>query len=77
MALAGPGGSRRLLEGLREFREHLGGQLTVMLLEGLGRGVEVHEMDEDVLGQSLSLLAQSTRAGKEDHACRIAPALAP
>jgi len=39
-------GSVALLEGLREFREHLGGELTVTLLEGIGRGIEVHEIDE-------------------------------
>ena len=27
-----------LLQGLREFREHLGGELTITLLEGLGEG---------------------------------------
>jgi 3-dehydroquinate synthase len=41
-----PDGSLALLEGLREFREHLGGELTVTLLEGIGRGIEVHEIDE-------------------------------
>ena len=39
-------GSLAILEGLREFREHLGGELTVTLLAGIGRGVEVHEIDE-------------------------------
>ena len=34
-----------LLDGLEEFREHLGGELTVTLLAGIGRGVEVHEID--------------------------------
>jgi 3-dehydroquinate synthase len=34
-----------VLEGLEEFREHLGGELTVTLLEGIGRGFEVHEMN--------------------------------
>lgn len=34
-----------LLAGLAEFREHLGGELTVTLLDGIGRGVEVHELD--------------------------------
>lgn len=34
-----------LFNGLNEFREHLGGRLTITLLEALGRGVEVHEMD--------------------------------
>lgn len=34
-----------VLKGLHEFREHLGGQLTIMLLEAIGKGVEVHELD--------------------------------
>jgi 3-dehydroquinate synthase len=34
-----------LLAGLSEFREHLGGELTVTLLDAIGRGVEVHELD--------------------------------
>jgi 3-dehydroquinate synthase len=43
-------GARRVLEGLDEFREHLGGELTVLLLTGIGKGIEVHELDEDLLG---------------------------
>jgi 3-dehydroquinate synthase len=35
----------RVLEGLEEFREHLGGELTVTMLTGLGSGREVHEVD--------------------------------
>jgi 3-dehydroquinate synthase len=34
-----------ILEGLEEFREHLGGQLTVTLVPEIGRKIEVHEMD--------------------------------
>lgn len=34
-----------LLRGLNEFREHLGGRLTIMLLNEIGKGEEVHEMD--------------------------------
>lgn len=30
---------------LQDFREHLGGELSVTVLEGIGRGVEVHEID--------------------------------
>ena len=33
-----------VLKGLEEFREHLGGPLTLTLLKGIGQGVEVHEM---------------------------------
>ncbi len=36
-----------LLIGLDEFREHLGGKLTIMLLQGIGKGMEVNEMDAD------------------------------
>jgi 3-dehydroquinate synthase len=34
-----------VLKGLEEFREHLGGQLTITLLREIGEGVEVHEMN--------------------------------
>lgn len=45
-----------VLEGLDEFREHLGGQLTIMLLEQVGRGFEVHEMDEGLIREAIQLL---------------------
>jgi 3-dehydroquinate synthase len=45
-----------LLEGLREFQEHLGGELTVTLLEGIGQGVEVHEMDVGRVAAALDWL---------------------
>ena len=34
-----------LFLGLTEFREHLGGELTLMLLQQIGQGIEVHEVD--------------------------------
>jgi 3-dehydroquinate synthase len=48
-------GALRALEGLTEFREHLGGELCITLLESIGVGREVHEMDEACI---LSCLAQ-------------------
>jgi 3-dehydroquinate synthase len=39
-------GSYTLIAGLREFREHLGGELHITLLRGVGRSFEVNEMDE-------------------------------
>jgi 3-dehydroquinate synthase len=47
-----------VLKGLADFQEHLGGELTVTLLAGIGRGVEVHEMDERIVGQSIDWLEQ-------------------
>ena len=38
-----------LLDGLNEFREHLGGRLTIMLLKDIGRGEEVHEIDHSLV----------------------------
>ncbi len=34
-----------VLQGLNEFREHLGGRLTITLLTAIGTGKEVHEVD--------------------------------
>ncbi|HEX4985360.1 MAG TPA: 3-dehydroquinate synthase [Burkholderiales bacterium] len=38
-------GELTLLRGIEEFREHLGGELTITLLRDIGRGEEVHAMD--------------------------------
>jgi 3-dehydroquinate synthase len=55
-SLRARGTSGSILAGLQEFREHLGGELTIMLLNGIGRGVEVHEMDEAVIIDSMHVL---------------------
>ncbi|PWT87120.1 MAG: 3-dehydroquinate synthase [Acidobacteria bacterium] len=47
-----------VLKGLADFQEHLGGELTITLLAGIGRGVEVHEMDEKIVGESIDWLEQ-------------------
>ena len=41
----GSDGQLQVLGGLNEFREHLGGDLTITLLREIGRGVEVHEVN--------------------------------
>jgi 3-dehydroquinate synthase len=41
-----------ILKGLNEFREHLGGKLTIMLLKSIGRGEEVHQMDTSLIQQA-------------------------
>jgi 3-dehydroquinate synthase len=38
-----------LFEGIGEFREHLGGELCITLLQGVGRPIEINEVREDVL----------------------------
>jgi 3-dehydroquinate synthase len=41
-----------ILQGLQDFREHLGGRLTIMLLLNIGLGIEVHEIDIPLLKQA-------------------------
>lgn len=41
-----------LLQGLNEFREHLGGRLTIMLLKDIGVGEEVHEIDPALVSKA-------------------------
>lgn len=43
---------KNLLQGLEEFREHLGGELTITLLEKIGKGIEVHEVDEKLISDA-------------------------
>jgi len=45
-----------LLRGLQEFREHLGGELTITLLREIGVGAEVHQMDQDEILRALTWL---------------------
>ena len=44
LSLVGRGQEWCLITGLDEFREHLGGNLAITLLRGVGSGFEVHEM---------------------------------
>ena len=59
----GSDGNLQVLGGLNEFREHLGGELTVTLLREIGRGVEVHEMN-------LANVVQAVHELRERHAAR-------
>lgn len=51
-----PGGGYVLLDGLREFREHLGGILHITLLHGIGSSFEVTEMEDAVIVSALDAL---------------------
>ncbi len=45
-----------LLEGLEEFRQHLGGRLTVTLLEQIGKPVNVHAVDDSAMRAAIQEL---------------------
>ncbi len=59
--LKDPDHPRSIFQGLEAFREHLGGTLTIMLLAGVGRGVEVHEVDLALYRQAIALLGARAR----------------
>jgi 3-dehydroquinate synthase len=52
------GGSLLILQGLEEFREHLGGGLTITLLRGIGQGFEVNEMHPSTVAASIQELEE-------------------
>jgi 3-dehydroquinate synthase len=66
LAMPGARGRPAVLAGMEEFREHLGGRLTVMLLERIGSGFEVHELDEAVILEASDLLRRRTEGGERE-----------
>ena len=55
--LATAQGKENLRLGLNEFQEHLGGRLTIVLLEEVGKGKDYHHIDFDVVLKAIDFLA--------------------
>jgi 3-dehydroquinate synthase len=60
-------GNFQILRGLEEFREHLGGELTITLLQEIGRGVEVHEMNPAKILAAISELQNRQTGTTDEH----------
>jgi 3-dehydroquinate synthase len=43
-----------LLEGIQEFREHLGGELTITLISDIGKAHDVHEIDTEEMIKAIN-----------------------
>jgi 3-dehydroquinate synthase len=56
-----PGGEMVILAGLEEFREHLGGELTITLVPRIGAKLEVHEMDKSLIVAAVEALEERAR----------------
>jgi len=81
-----PGGRHQLavLSGVEEFREHLGGELSLTLLRGIGEGFEVHELNLARMVESIYELQtrrayrggryRDRRNNRVGHRCLVAPA---
>lgn len=59
LSQSGEDGQHVILQGLEEFREHMGGQLTIPLLKDIGEQFEVNDMDASLLVESIESLALS------------------
>ncbi|MFW5752982.1 MAG: 3-dehydroquinate synthase [Planctomycetota bacterium] len=51
--LRGSDDRRLLLDGLEQFRAHLGGELTLAMPAGIGQRQDVHELDPALVGSAL------------------------
>jgi 3-dehydroquinate synthase len=47
----GANSTDRLLDGLADFQEHLGGKLCLTMLRGIGLGVEIDAVDKQILNE--------------------------
>ncbi len=50
-----------VFNGLEEFREHLGGQLTILLIQKPGESFEVHQIDRKIMKEAILHLQQYTK----------------
>jgi 3-dehydroquinate synthase len=67
-----------VLRGLDEFREHLGGSLTILMLRSIGAPFDVHEIRRDVMIRSIGVLrdfqhAQRLQQDREERHERHTP----
>ncbi|MFB3893124.1 MAG: 3-dehydroquinate synthase [Phycisphaerae bacterium] len=54
-------GPLEVLDGLEQFREHLGGSLTVTLPKGVGAKCEVHQMNIETIEEAVCFLKGKSR----------------
>jgi len=57
-------GELLVLDGLEEFREHLGGTLAITLLKDIGQGFEVPEMSRGLIVEAINELQARHQAGR-------------
>jgi 3-dehydroquinate synthase len=51
-----------LFEGLEEFRQHLGGRLTLTMVPRIGMSIDVHEVDRRQMAIAMRRVAQFAQA---------------
>lgn len=58
-------GELTILEGLRQFQEHLGGELTVTLPKNIGAKIEVNNIDSDIIEEAVQYLQGICKQGSD------------
>ena len=51
-------GNLQVVDGLEEFRQHLGGRLTLTMPRGLGRKLEIHELPASLVENAIAYLTK-------------------
>ena len=51
-----------LFDGLEEFRQHLGGQLTITMLAAIGHPINVHEINRDSMAKAIQMVVNRVQA---------------
>ncbi len=66
----------QLLVGLEDFRQHLGGRLTLTMLRGIGQPMDIHEVDRNLMGRAVEQLRQSARSAQRSRrSCHSFPSV--
>jgi 3-dehydroquinate synthase len=50
--------TQRLFDGLEEFRQHLGGRLTLTMVPQIGRSIDVHEVDRSRMLEAIERVVE-------------------
>lgn len=63
------GDLNELLNGIQEFREHLGGELTITLISKIGAKHDVHEIDSPTMERAIVWLNETYRTKESNMIC--------
>ena len=54
--------TNQLFNGLEEFRQHLGGQLTITMLEAIGHPINVHDINWERMVEAIQIVVDRVQA---------------
>ena len=58
------GDTATLFDGLEEFRQHLGGRLTLTMVPRLGAAIDIHEVDRSAMCQAIDRVAKFAKTAR-------------